>query len=425
MDQRRNEGERMKKKFGFHIVKKKQDSMEEIVDDIIEELQDKQDLMREMELKIKTRRYHFLKRIVIGVALIVTLVAGTGVFLKYQTYQNITVESIYKIEEANNSNYIEYAGGILKYSRDGVVYLDKGGEEIWNQPCQMKNPIVEVCKGTVAVGDRGGTSILVFQKDGLKGEIKTTSPKQKVVVSEQGIVGTVLKGESVPQIICYDAKGNVLVKQNTSLANTGYPFDIAISNNGEALLVSYLSTKGSESVTKVICYNFGETGDEKKDHQIFEKEYENEVIPTVAFLDENSSVLIGNDILVFHNGLDHLEEIKKIKVKKEIKSVSYDKNKVALILKNSGETGYELRVYNTKGKQILSKDFEGEYGNIKMTGDQVVLYDGNKCMIFNFSGVCKFEGKMEANILEIFRMTGLNKYMVISAEGLQEVHLVK
>ena len=32
---------------------------------------------------------------------------------------------------------------------------------------------------------------------------------------------------------------------------------------------------------------------------------------------------------------------------------------------------------------------------------------------------------METNIIEIFRMTGLNKYMVISAEGLQEVHLVK
>ena len=100
----------------------------------------------------------------------------------------------YENEEADNSNYREYAGGVLKYSRDGIVYLDKKGQEIWNQPCQMKNPIVEVCKGTAAVGDQSGTSILVFQKDGLKGEIKTTSPIQKLVVSEQGIVGVVLKG---------------------------------------------------------------------------------------------------------------------------------------------------------------------------------------------------------------------------------------
>lgn len=415
----------MKKKLGFHIVKKKEDPTEEIVENIIEELQDKQDIMWEMELKIKAHRYRVLRWIAIGAVALVVAAVGVGMFLEYQTYENITVKATYKIEEADNSSYIEYAGGILKYSRDGVVYLDKKGEEIWNQPCQMKNPIVGVCKGAVAVGDQGGTSILVFQKDGLKGEIKTTSPIQKLVVSEQGIVGAVLKGESTQQIICYDAKGNILVEQNTSLANTGYPLDIAISNNGEALLVSYLSTKGSEAMTKVVCYNFGEAGEEKKDHEVFEKEYENEVVPTVAFLDEKTSVLIGNDMLVFHSGLEDLQQVKKIKIKKEIKSVSYDKSGVALVLKNSGKSGYELRVYNTKGKQILSKDFEGEYGNIKMTRNQIVLYDGDKCMIFDRSGVCKFEGKMETNIIEIFRMTGLNKYMVISAEGLQEVHLVK
>ena len=42
----------MKKKLGFHIVKKKEDPTEEIVENIIEELQDKQDIMWEMELKI-------------------------------------------------------------------------------------------------------------------------------------------------------------------------------------------------------------------------------------------------------------------------------------------------------------------------------------------------------------------------------------
>ena len=47
----------MKKKFGFHIVKEKKDPTEEIADDIIDELQDSQNPMREMELKIKAHRY--------------------------------------------------------------------------------------------------------------------------------------------------------------------------------------------------------------------------------------------------------------------------------------------------------------------------------------------------------------------------------
>ena len=66
-------------------------------------------------------------------------------------------------------------------------------------------------------------------------------------------------------------------------------------------------------MTKVVCYNFGEAGEEKKDHEVFEKEYENEVVPTVAFLDEKTSVLIGNDMLVFYSGLEDLQQVKKKK----------------------------------------------------------------------------------------------------------------
>ena len=69
----------------------------------------------------------------------------------------------------------------------------------------------------------------------------------------------------------------------------------------------------------------------RKITKFFEKEYENEVVPTVAFLDEKTSVLIGNDMLVFYSGLEDLQQVKKIKIKKEIKSVSYDKSGVALV----------------------------------------------------------------------------------------------
>lgn len=415
----------MKNKFGFHIVGKKEDSMEEVVDDITEGLQDEQDPMQEMALKIKMHKYHFYRNIMIAIVAVALLVLGVCLYFKYQTYQGVTVGATYESKEADNSNYREYAGGVLKYSRDGVVFLNKKGEEIWNQPCQMQNPIIEMCKGTVAVGDQGGTSILVFQKDGLKGEIKTTSPIQKMVVSEQGIVGTVLKGEPTQQIVCYDKKGNILVEQKTSLVNTGYPVDIALSNDGEILLVSYLYTEGSRTVSKVVCYNFGKGGEAKKDHEIFEQTYKEKVIPLVAFLDEKNSVLIGNDMIVFCKGLNDFQEAKRIKIKKEIESVAYDESGVAMILKNAGKTGHELRLYDKNGKQILSKDFEGEYGNIKISGNQVILYDGNQCMIWNRSGICKFEGKMQTNIMEIFPLTGVNKYMVISTEGLHEVHLIK
>ena len=133
---------------------------------------------------------------------------------------------------AADNSYEEFAEGVLKFSRDGIAYLDDSGQEQWNLPYQIKNPFLDVNSESAAVADKGGNNIMVFQKDGLKGEIKTTLPIEKIAVSEQGIVAAVLKNESTPQIICYDIAGNVLVEHKSSMVGIGYPVDIAISPDG-------------------------------------------------------------------------------------------------------------------------------------------------------------------------------------------------
>ena len=54
---------------------------------------------------------------------------------------------------------------MLKYSRDGVSYLNIRGEEQWNQSVQFKNPFVEINGTTAAVADKGGNNILVVQEE--------------------------------------------------------------------------------------------------------------------------------------------------------------------------------------------------------------------------------------------------------------------
>ena len=73
----------------------------------------------------------------------------------------------------------------------------------------------------------------------------------------------------------------------------------------------------------------------------------------------------------------------------------------------------------------MSQDFTGDYSNIKIDGSQVILYDGKKCSIFSRTGIHKFEGEMSHNILEIFPMAGVNKYIVMNANGMEVVRLVK
>ena len=117
----------------------------------------------------------------------------------------------YSTDSSDTSNYAHFANGIVRYNRDGVVFLNKKNEEKWIQSTQLKNPIIEVKEKAFAVGDIGGNSILVFSEEGLKGEIETSLPIENMAISDQGIVTVLLKNETAPKIISYDAMGNVLV----------------------------------------------------------------------------------------------------------------------------------------------------------------------------------------------------------------------
>lgn len=378
-----------------------------------------------MEEKKEKKKFRLWKQTLV-VLLLIVIALGT-VFYAFQntTYDYVQVVKTYENKSTNNGNYIEYADGVLEYSRDGIAMLTEKGEELWNQPCQMSNPMAEICKNTAVVADKGGTNIYVFQRDGLKGEIQSTRPIEKVAVSAQGIVAAILQDEETPRVMCYDAKGNLLVEHKTSLTNTGYPVAIDLSQDGNVLLVSYLCTRGNSVVTRVSFYYFGENGAEKEDYQVAQKEYADTVIPTVAFVDSNTSLLISDQALILYDGLETPEEKQVITLDKEIQSVAYDDQYIALVLKNSGETGHELRMYRMNGKQMMSVEIEGEYTDIKVSNGQVLLYDENKCVIYNNTGVCKFEGTLEMNVLDLFPVAGLNKYMVISANGFQEIQLAK
>ncbi len=359
--------------------------------------------------------------IIVSVVLAAALILGGYMFSK-RSYSKVDVLDTYTESASDDSNYTYYAKGILKYSRDGIAFFNKKGEELWNQPCQIQSPLVEINGSTAVIGDKGGTSMMVITKEGMKGEFQTSRPIERLTVSSQGIVGAVLKDEMTPWIVCYDAKGEVLVEQKASLVNTGYPLDISISRDGKTLLVSYLYANQTSVSTKVCYYNFEK---EEQEHEVAAKSYEGEMIPVAGFLNQSEALLVGDSMLAIWEGTKQPKEQLQIAIDKEIKSVAYDEEKVALVLKNKKAEGYELRVYNTKGKQLLSKTFENEYDNIKISGQQVFLYQGSQCLIIHMSGTTRYMGTLDVEIQEIYPLWGIDKYMVVSAQGMQKIQLTK
>lgn len=410
---------KLRKKFklwGQQAEKQSQNNASEVMEDYS---------IEELEEQIKSHKKRMRRRTIIISAAIVLALIGGYLVIQLQTYTSVRTIDVYRSDNSGNSSYKEFAGGVLKYSRDGISFLNRKGEEEWNQPYQIQNPVITIYGETAAVADKGGNNIAVFSKEGLKGEIETTLPIEKITVSSQGIVAAILKDDVSPRIMCYDAAGNMLAELSASLTGTGYPLNISLSDDGKILLVSYLTIQNGKTSTNVYYYNFGEEGKKADNYEIVTDSYEDMTAPSVFFMDQGTSVVVGNDRILIYKGQETPKLNKTVTLKKEVKSVFYSTKYIGLILKNEGQKGYELCLYNKNGKKILSQDFSGDYSNVKICGSQVIMYEGKKCCVFTKNGIKKFDGEMDETIQEMFPVFGVNKYIVMNANGMEEVRFVK
>ena len=413
------------KRKKFRVLEKDQDPTDKIVDRILGEhrKEDHPETEAMEEAKRQKRKRWKKTGIIAGSILAVSI--GIYLLINLQTYTSVRTVDTYPVSGAASNEYKQFADGVLKYSRDGISYLDQKSSEVWNQPYQIQNPVVDVNETSGAVADKGGNAILVFNEEGLRGEIETDLPIERISVSEQGIVSVILIDESSSQILCYDAAGNILVEHKTSVNGTGYPMDAALSPDGEILQVLYLYTQDGTITSRVAYYNFGQEGESETDHQVTEQEYKDVVMADGFFMNQSVSAAVGDNMLTVFRGKSVPEEAVKVEIDKEIKSVFHSQKYIGMILKNEGKEGYELRLYNDRGQMAMSEDFSGDYSNVKICGSQVIMYEGKNCSIFTRGGIQKFEGEMNSNILEIFPVAGVNKYIVMNENGMEVVRLVK
>lgn len=413
------------KRKKFRVLEKDQDPTDKIVDRILGELRKEDHPETEAMEEAKRQKRKRWKKTGIIAGSILAVSIGIYLLINLQTYTSVRTVDTYPVSGAASNEYKQFADGVLKYSRDGISYLDQKGSEVWNQAYQIQNPVVDVNETSGAVADKGGNAILVFNEEGLRGEIETDLPIERISVSEQGIVSVILIDESSSQILCYDAAGNILVEHKTSVNGTGYPMDAALSPDGEILQVLYLYTQDGTITSRVAYYNFGQEGESETDHQVTEQEYKDVVMADGFFMNQSVSAAVGDNMLTIFRGKSVPEEAVKVEIDKEIKSVFHSQKYIGMILKNEGKEGYELRLYNDRGQMAISEDFSGDYSNVKICGSQVIMYDGKNCSIFTRGGIQKFEGEMNSNILEIFPVAGVNKYIVMNENGMEVVRLVK
>lgn len=377
------------------------------------------------EVKRKIRRFRTQKMIdILAIAVLAALaVCGTYLLLKNQTYDRVRSASTYDNDISDTNSYVQFAGGIVRYNRDGVVFLNRKNEEQWIQSTQIQNPVIEVRDKVFAVADRGGNSILVFTEEGLKGEIETALPVEKITVSEQGIVSAILRNENSPRILTYDAAGNILVEQQVTMSSMGYPVALSLSDDGNTLAVSYLYTEGISLGSRVVYYNFGKAGQEKADNTVASEEYQGEIAADLFFMGDDRSVAVADNSFTIYKGLEAPEKVNTVTLNREIIRAFHSDRYIGFLLLNKEKSGYEIALYDRSGRQVLRRAVSGEYSHIKIDGDEILMFDGSRCCIMTDTGVIKYQGSLNVEALEMFEAPGLNKYYVMSVDELKVIYL--
>ncbi len=383
--------------------------------------------MRDLSAKLRLHQMRVrLKYIIIG-SVILLLLAGLTIYNYVRVFHHYSViNSVERSDDAVTEYVRVKKGRTLKCNPNGVTCVNDNDEVQWNTTFNMQSLLVDSCGATVVVGDQRGSDVYVFNDKGLLGNFEVEYTLVKVRVASQGTVAAVLEDGETTWVNMYDTQGNLLVTNKTSMGEMGYPLDVAISSDGQKLMVSYLCTDKNDVKSRVAFYNFSSVGQAQLDYLVNSVEYEGHIVPEVKFLGSKYAVAFRDDGLTFFSGRQVPEEKSTIEIDQEIISAFCDDASVGIVTASDDEKGqykYKLQLYRSNGSKSMTKYFNMEYSDIKVSDEEIIIYNSSTIEIYTISGKKKFSAQYEKQIVEVVQAAGSRKYRIVTLDSTDWIQL--
>lgn len=383
-----------------------------------------EDNQAEFKNKLRRHKLAILYRILLIVAIVAVVIVA--VYYNYQRMVYTSYDVIRKLDytQSTNAQFLNLNGNVLRYSQDGASLYSMDNEMIWNETFEMQNPMVDVCNDYIAIGDYKDAVIYVFNSTGLQGKIDTTIPVRSFCVSGTGIVAAVLEDDEVTWVKLYDAAGTNIASDRTTMAKSGYPVDVDISDNGIILAVSYLYLDSGIVSSSVAYYNFGAVGQNEIDNLVSGYNYSDTVVSYLEFMNAKTSFAVGDNVLSIFEGDQKPEKKFELPIEKQILSVFNNSDYIGLVFEGEeGQMPFYLEVYDTSGNLVMSQQFELEYTDILFHKDLAVIYNANDCLIYNMKGLKKFEGKFRESAITLIPTLNKTRFLLVSGDKMEEIQL--
>lgn len=364
-----------------------------------------------------------VKRTIITAVAVVAAIAAVGFYMEKRSYHNYKIVQSSEQEDVISTSYVEMDGDILRYSPDGVSLVSDKMNTLWSETYQMQNPMADVNGTRAVIADKDGTELEIYDKSGKTGSVTTSYSIIKARVSKSGMVAAILDGGDDTWINFYSTDGSLIAENQTKVDDPGYPLDVAVSDDGVVMMVTYQFVEGSDTTSYVAFYNFGDVGQNEDDRIVSGYKYEGVVVPQIQYLDNNQSVALKDNGFTLYQGSQIPKEVKTVKVDQEIVSTFFDNDMIGLVFKNdSKDKQYTMEVYTTDGKLKFQQDFNIPYTTIKLSGGNILMHNSSQMCVMNSRGVQKYMGSVDGTIKDFFKI-GWNRYLLVLDSGVDMIKL--
>ena len=207
------------------------------------------------------------------------------------------------VDVSSKASVAAFGKEFLLCTKDGVIYYASMGEQKWSDTFSMTSPTLVQEGSFVAVGDMGGKSVRVYNKEGMVYDLQAEGSPVQFALNENGYLSLITKNDSSYRICVYNQKGKLL-KERVEESKGIYPLSSDVSDDSKVFAVSYLDTTDISPVGRVLLFYINaEDGENFTDSMFAAVEKTDEIIPVISYR-KNGTLAVISDQAVYGVGSD-------------------------------------------------------------------------------------------------------------------------
>ena len=217
--------------------------------------------------------------------------------------QEDTPKESMAVDVSSKAAAASFGKEFLLCTKDGVKYYASMGEQKWSDTFSMTSPTLVQEGNFVAVGDMGGKTVRVYNKEGMVYDLQAEGSPVQFALNESGYLSLITKNDSSYRICVYNQKGKLL-KERVEESRGIYPLSSDVSDDSKVFAVSYLDTTDISPMGRVLLFYINaEDGENFTDSMFAAVEKTDEIIPVISYR-KNSTLAVISDQAVYGIGGD-------------------------------------------------------------------------------------------------------------------------